>query len=49
VFTLGLALQKIIQGLILASSSLARCQGFIEDLQELPCAGGRKPTIIRVA
>jgi hypothetical protein len=49
VFTLGLALQIIIQGLIFALSSLARCQGFIKDLQELPRTGGRKLTIVRAA
>jgi hypothetical protein len=49
VFTLGLALKTIILDLIFASACLARCQGFIEGVQELSCAGGRKPAVIRAA
>jgi hypothetical protein len=49
VFTLGLALQTIIRDLIFASAHLAHCQGVIEDMQELSCAGGKKSAVIRAA
>jgi hypothetical protein len=49
VFTLGLALQTINQDLIFAYACSAHCQGFIEGVQELSCAGGRKSAVIRAA
>jgi hypothetical protein len=45
----GLPSQKSNLSLILASACLAHCQGFIEGVQELSCAGGRKPAVIRAA